>query len=105
MAFEAVQPDSAFLLGVGGGLDAALARLAGTGRIVAAELNGEGISLVRELSDSALSDTEIFIDEGRSVLRQLAEPFDLIFLSHVITQASDLRGRSEERRVGKGWSW
>lgn len=92
LAFEAVQPDSAFLLGVGGGLDAALARLAGTGRIVAAELNGEGISLVRELSDSALSDTEIFIDEGRSVLRQLTEPFDLIFLSHVITQASDLRG-------------
>src|SRR5690606_18263432 len=35
---------------------------------------------------------DMHTDEGRSVLRHLGQEFDLVFLSHVITQASDLRG-------------
>lgn len=92
LPFAAVQPDSVFLLGPGGGLDASLARLAGAERIVAAELNGPGLQLVEQVSQSGYRGVELHVDEGRSVLRRLDENFDLILLAHVITQSSDLRG-------------
>ncbi len=92
LPFAADAPDSAFLLGPGGGLDVALARSSGTGRIVAAELNAGGLRLVDALDDGIYAGVELHIDEGRSVLRRLGELFELIFLSHVITQTSDPRG-------------
>ncbi len=92
LPFAATNPDSVFLLGPGGGLDASLARLSGASRIVAAELNGPGLQLVGDVSDSGYRNVELHIDEGRSVLLNLAEQFDLILLAHVITQSSDLRG-------------
>ncbi len=92
LPFRVLQPDSVFLLGPGGGLDASLARLAGTDRIVAAELNGAGLELVEQVSSSGYGGVELYVDEGRSVLRRLGTEFDLIMLAHVITQSSDLRG-------------
>lgn len=92
LPFRVLRPQSAFLLGLGGGLDASLARLAGTRRIVAAELNGRGLELVAGVNPDAYAGVEVHVDEGRSVLRHLQEEFDLIFLAHVITQSSDLRG-------------
>jgi len=97
LPFLADTPASAFLFGPGGGLDLALAREANTGHLVAAELNGAGIELVRglaPLTGDVYADVELHVDEGRSVLRQGGELFDLIFLSHVITQTADPRGYS-----------
>ena len=92
LPFRVLQPGSAFLLGPGGGLDASLARMAGVQRIVAAELNAAGLELVAGVNPAAYAGVEVHVDEGRSVLRHLQERFDLIFLAHVITQSSDLRG-------------
>ena len=92
LPFRVLRPTSAFLLGPGGGLDASLARMAGVQRIVAAELNGGGLELVAGVNPAAYAGVEVHVDEGRSVLRHLQERFDLIFLAHVITQSSDLRG-------------
>lgn len=92
LPFRVLQPDSAFLLGPGGGLDASLARMAGVERIVAAELNAAGLELVAGVNPAAYAGVELHVDEGRSVLRHLQERFDVVFLAHVITQSSDLRG-------------
>lgn len=102
LPFAAYAPKSAFLLGPGGGLDLALARSSGVGRIVAAELNGGGVALVRGLAgytgglygtgDGEARGIELRIDEGRSTLARLGERFDLILLSQVITQTAELRG-------------
>ena len=92
LPFRVLRPESVFLLGSGGGLDASLARLGGASRIVAAELNGAGLRLVEQLNPAAHSGMELHVDEGRSVLRRQPESFDLIMLSHVITQSSDVRG-------------
>lgn len=92
LPFAALAPSSVFLLGPGGGLDASLARLSAAERIVAAELNGPGVQLAEQVSESGYRGVELHVDEGRSVLRRLDEQFDLILLAHVITQSSDLRG-------------
>lgn len=89
------EPQSAFLLGPGGGLDVALARAEGVGTITAVELNGAAIQMVAELAPQlgdVYGGVEVHVDEGRSVLRRKGELYDLIFLSHVITQTSDSRG-------------
>lgn len=93
--FAADAPKSAFIVGPGGGLDLALAKAANVQTIVAAELNGSGVQLVRELESHAgdlYGGVTLVIDEGRSALRRSEARFDLIFLSQVLTQTAEVRG-------------
>lgn len=92
LPFAVLAPRSAFLLGSGGGLDVALARAGGTERLVAAELNAGGLDIINALAPHMYADVELLVDEGRSALRRQGERYDLILLSHVITQSGDLRG-------------
>jgi hypothetical protein len=96
LAFAVDPPDQAFLIGPGGGLDIALAREFGTGRIVAAEVNRSAVTLTRSLAGHAGDlygdGTEVVIDDGRSALRRLGGTFDLILLSQVVSQAAEARG-------------
>lgn len=102
--FVADAPESVFILGAGGGLEVALARLHGVEEIVAAELNPDSIDLVRELEayagDLYGDGVEVWTDEGRSVLKRLERPFDLIFLAHVTAGTAEARGYAlTENRV------
>ena len=94
--FIADTPESVFLLGSGGGLDVALAKLHGVTTITAAELNNSSLVFTRalapELGDVYDADVTVVVDEGRRALRQQQRLFDLIFLSQVITQTSEARG-------------
>lgn len=91
-AFEAVRPDSAYLLGSGGGLDIALARRAGVEELVAAEVNRGSVAFSRALEPGLYgSPLTLHVDEGRSVLRRSGR-FDLILLSQTVTQNAELHG-------------
>ena len=93
--FVASRPESVFLIGPGGGLDVALARLGGAEDVTAVEVNGASVALARGLEPilgSVYGGTEVHIDEGRSVLRRQNRLYDLILLSHVVTQAAEVRG-------------
>jgi hypothetical protein len=96
MAF-ADQPESAFIIGPGGGLDVALAQAAGASDITAVELNAASVNLVRSMGDytGGVYDpkhTRVLIDEGRSALRRTKRDFDVILLSQVVTEAAEARG-------------
>jgi SAM-dependent methyltransferase len=88
-------PESVFIIGPGGGLDIALAQRAGVTDITAVEINRASVELTRAQAAVAagLYDDPVMtlIDEGRSALKRLGRRYDLIFLSHVITQAADTR--------------
>ncbi|MDZ7704447.1 MAG: hypothetical protein U5L04_08210 [Trueperaceae bacterium] len=93
--FAAARPDSALLIGPGGGLDLALAKANGVRDITAVEINRASVTLTKTLDDvtgGVYDGVTLFVDEGRSVLRRLDRPFDLIFLSQVVTQSAELRG-------------
>jgi hypothetical protein len=94
-AFAATLPDTALIIGPGGGLDIALAQQAGVANITAVEINRASVELTRNLTDVSAELYEppvvTLIDEGRSALKRLAGRYDLIFLSHVITQTADTR--------------
>ncbi|MEM7734795.1 MAG: hypothetical protein AAF267_03310 [Deinococcota bacterium] len=94
--FVADEPDAAFLIGAGGGLDVAQAKAAGVTDITVVEVNRASVEMVRELEPYAgpLYDepVEVLIDEGRSVLQRSQQAYDLIFLSQVISQAAEARG-------------
>ncbi|HLR47392.1 MAG TPA: hypothetical protein VK092_09565 [Deinococcales bacterium] len=92
LPFAAFRPDSVFIIGPGGGLDTALARLAAPQRIVAAELNRAGVQLAQQVNENAWSETELHTADGRTVLRRTAGRFDLIFLSHVLSDTGEARG-------------
>ncbi len=94
--FKADVPESAFIIGPGGGLDVALAWLHGVADITAVEVNRSSVQLVRDLGayagDVYAPPVKVAIDEGRSVLRRSGRDYDLVFLSQVITQAAEARG-------------
>ena len=93
--FLAGRPESVFLIGPGGGLDVALAKLGGAEDITAVEVNRASVALARGLEPTLgniYGGTEVYIDEGRSVLRRQNRLYDLILLSHVVTQAAEVRG-------------
>ncbi|UCH26023.1 MAG: hypothetical protein JSV66_19250 [Trueperaceae bacterium] len=97
LPFALRRPENALIIGPGGGLDIALALAGQTGQITAVEINPQSVKLVRELEEYtgnvyAHDDVEVLIDEGRSALRRLEKRFDLIFLSHVISQAAERSG-------------
>ncbi len=90
------KPRSALLIGAGGGLDVALAQEAAVPDITVIEVNRASIDLVKELEPYAASlyapPVTVLADEGRSALRRKQKSYDLIFLSQVMTQASEARG-------------
>lgn len=94
--FIADAPESAFIIGPGGGLDVALAQRGGVTDITAVEVNGSSIDLVRDLAGYAGevygANVNVVSDEGRSVLRRSEQNYDLIFLSQVVTHAAEARG-------------
>lgn len=94
--FNADMPESAFIIGPGGGLDVALARLNDVADITAVEVNGSSVHLVRDLSEDVGNiygpSVKTIVDEGRSALRRSGRNYDLIFLSQVVTQAAEARG-------------
>lgn len=91
-AFAAIEPERAFLLGSGGGLDIALALRAGVDTIVAAEVNRASVALSRQLEPGLYDDrVDVRIDEGRSALRREGL-FDLVLLSQTVTQNAELHG-------------
>ena len=97
LPFVLFRPESALVIGPGGGLDIALARAAGTPSITAVEINPHSVALVQELGPviGPLYDAEgvtTHIDEGRSYLKRSRDGFDLIFLSQVIAQAAERSG-------------
>ncbi len=103
-AFAMAPADSAFLIGTGGGLDVAQARLHGVDDVVAVEVNPASIAMVRDLGTRAApvyeAPTEVVIGDGRRVLAGRGESFDVITLANVVTGAAELRGAAlTENRV------
>ena len=102
--FATEQPKRVFLIGPGGGLDIWFGLQGRAAEIVAAEVNPGSIEIVREFSSyngnlygSLTSDAETEIGtlrtaDGRSVLEQEPDHYDLIFLSQVVTLAAERAG-------------
>jgi hypothetical protein len=93
--FAALAPGSTFVIGPGAGLDVALARAFDVDTIVAVELNRAAVTLTNELAtltgDVYGSGVELLVDDGRTVLARERRRFDLILLSHVVTDAAEAR--------------
>jgi len=93
--FAALAPTSAFVIGPGAGLDVALARAFDVDTIVAVELNRAAVTLTNEAAartgDVYGSGVDLLVDDGRAALEREARRFDLILLSHVVTDAAEAR--------------
>ncbi len=103
-AFAAGPSERVFLIGSGGGLDVAQARVRGAREIVAVEVNPASVALTRSLGADAGDvyepPTEVVIGDGRRVLTRTAGTFDVIMLANVVTNAAERhRLRLTESRV------
>lgn len=95
--FATSQPETALVIGPGGGLDVWFGLNANAQRIIGVEVNPASVELVREYADynGGLYDlplVNIVVDEGRSALRRDNRRYDLIFLSQVITETAERGG-------------
>lgn len=102
--FATEQPQRVFLIGPGGGLDIWFGLQGRSKEIVAAEVNPASVAIVREFADyngglySELTQgaystiVTLHTDDGRAVLEQEANQYDLIFLSQVVTLAAERLG-------------
>lgn len=95
--FATEQPQSAFIIGPGGGLDVWFGLQSGAREIVAVEVNPASVALVREYAAYngdlyGQPNVRVLVDEGRSVLQREARQYDLIFLSQVVTLAAERNG-------------
>lgn len=95
-AFMLEPAGSAFLIGTGGGLDVAQARLHGVERVTAVEVNPASVALVKELGAIAASvyqePTKVVIGDGRRTLAASDARYDVISLANVVTGAAELLG-------------
>ena len=103
-AFAAGPSERVFLIGSGGGLDVAQARVHGAREIVAVEVNPASVALTRSLGAEAGDvyepPTEVVIGDGRRVLARSSGTFDVIMLANVVTNAAERhRLRLTESRV------
>ncbi|MFO7543904.1 MAG: hypothetical protein R6W77_00245 [Trueperaceae bacterium] len=93
--FAALTPTSTFVIGPGAGLDVALARAFDVDTIVAVELNRAAVTLTNDLAtltgDVYGAGVELLVDDGRTALAREHRRFDLILLSHVVTDAAEAR--------------
>lgn len=97
--FATEQPERVFIIGPGGGADVWFAVQGRAQEIVAVEVNRASVDLVRAYGDynGELYDrpeVRVVVDEGRHVLEREDATYDLIFLSHVLTLASERTGFS-----------
>lgn len=88
---------SALLIGPGGGEELLYARLAGVTDITAVELNPGTVAAARHFKDfnGDIYDqqgTKTYIEDGRSFITRDKNKYDVIFLSKVMTQASETLG-------------
>lgn len=95
--FATEQPERVFIAGPGGGLDVWFAVQANARAITAVEVNPAAVALVNEIADYhgdlfARPEVSVYLDEARSFLRRKGETYDLIFLSHVVTQSAERSG-------------
>ena len=95
-AFAIRQAESAFLIGPGGGLDVAQARAFGVTDVVAVEVNGAAVEIVRDLGRATglvyEEPTDVIVGDGRRVLAGTADRYDVITLANVVTGAAELKG-------------
>lgn len=97
LPYASGQPQRVFIIGAGGGLDIAYARLSGATDIIAVEVHPASVALLREQEErpGGLLDSptaRLRIAEGRSELRRQDGQFDLISLSQVVTLAAERGG-------------
>ncbi len=86
VAFYEQRPDSALLIGPGGGLDVLLALAVGTRKIDGVEVNPSIPRLVRKYSDFTghiydIEGVKLRVDEGRSFVSRSRERYDLIYMA------------------------
>jgi hypothetical protein len=97
MSFRLIEPNSALIIGPGGGKDIALALLGATPAITAVEINPGIVRALDYLSEyngnlHRHPSVELRVAEGRSFLKSEGRSYDLIYLSLVANEAADLAG-------------
>ncbi|MDX1519995.1 MAG: hypothetical protein R3264_00030 [Anaerolineae bacterium] len=95
--FATAQPEQVLVVGPGGGLDVWFGLNSQAASITAVEINPASVDIVNQYAgyhgDIYRQPTvRVIIDEGRSVLRRADQTYDLIFLSQVVTLASERNG-------------
>ncbi len=95
--FATGQPERAMIIGFGGGLDIWFAQQANTAQIDAVEVNPNTVAMLEDTAayHGDLLNQEgvnVIVGEGRSTLRRQSEPYDLIYLSQVITETASRSG-------------
>lgn len=95
--FATQEPQSAFVIGPGGGLDVWFGLRSGAEEIVAVEVNRASVQLVEAYADYngdlyGQDGVRVVYDEGRSVLRREERSYDLVFMSQVVTLAAERSG-------------
>jgi hypothetical protein len=95
--FATARPQTVLVIGPGGGLDVWFALAGGAQEVTAVEINPASVELVNAYADYhgdlyGQAEVQVLIDEGRSVLRRADRPYDLIFLSQVVTLAAERSG-------------
>ena len=95
--FATEQPERAFIIGPGAGLDVWFALQSGAKQITAVEVNAASTEMVNawRAYNGALYDrpeVTVIADDGRSALRRSRERYDLIYLSQVVTLAAERGG-------------
>ncbi len=94
----AYQPNSsALIIGPGGGKDMLYAHLAGVHDITAVEINPGSVAAARYFKDFNgniydIEGTKTYVADGRSFVNADQSKYDVIFLSKVMTQASETLG-------------
>lgn len=95
--FATEQPEGIFIIGPGAGLDVWFALQSGAKRITAVEVNAASTEMVKAwggYNGSIYDRPEVTViaGDGRSVIRQSGEKYDLIYLSQVVTLAAERGG-------------
>lgn len=97
LPFQVFSPKTVFVVGVGGGLDAAYALFGGATKVVGVEVNPQTVRAVREEADFSAdlySDPrlEVHADEARSFLERDPRRYDMLYLSLTLTNVSTVPG-------------
>lgn len=97
LPFSMGKNDKSLIIGPGGGRDILYALAAGSKDITAVEINTSSINAVKKYSDYNgniynLSEVKVYAEDGRNFVRKTKDKFDMIFLSLVMTNASQSVG-------------
>ncbi|WP_178020437.1 spermine synthase [uncultured Paenibacillus sp.] len=97
LPFSIGKNDKSLIIGPGGGRDILYALAAGSKDITAVEINTSSIDAVEKYSDFNgniynLPEVKVYAEDGRNFVRRTNDKFDTIFLSLVMTNASQSVG-------------